>query len=244
MDKGPDVKVAINFANEVVLQINFNNNITTVASHPAFCCGIIILSLFRSLEYKLNYTLKRRFAMKKIFLVAGLSLFLFANIASAEVFTLNSDQIAGQLTIDQVYSGFGCTGKNISPKLTWTNAPKNTKSFALTVYDPDAPTGSGWWHWVIFNIPAETAGLVTDAGNPQKNLAPKGSVQSMTDFGKPGFGGACPPQGDKPHRYIFTVFALDVPRLDLDEKANAAFVGFMLNGHAIEKASLISYYGR
>ena len=182
--------------------------------------------------------------MKKMFFAAGLALFFCVNIAGAEVFSLKSDQIGGQLTIDQVYSGFGCTGKNISPQLKWMNAPKNAKSFAITVYDPDAPTGSGWWHWVIFNIPSDTAGLVTDAGNPQKNLAPKGSVQSMTDFGKPGFGGACPPQGDKPHRYIFTVFALDVPKLDLDEKANAALVGFMLNGHAIEQASLISYYGR
>jgi Raf kinase inhibitor-like YbhB/YbcL family protein len=182
--------------------------------------------------------------MKKMFLAAGLALFLCVNIAGAEVFTLKSDQIGGQLTIDEVYSGFGCTGKNISPQLKWTSAPKNTKSFAITVYDPDAPTGSGWWHWVIFNIPPDTTGLVTDAGNPQKNVAPKGSVQSMTDYGKPGFGGACPPQGDKPHRYVFTVFALDVAKLDLDEKANAALVGFMLNGHAIEKASLISYYGR
>ncbi len=182
--------------------------------------------------------------MKKIFLTAGVALFLCATVAGAEVFTLKSDQIGGQLTINEVYSGFGCTGKNISPQLKWVNAPKNTKSFALTVYDPDAPTGSGWWHWVVFNIPADAMGLATDAGNPQKNLAPKGSVQSMTDYGKPGFGGACPPQGDKPHRYIFTVFALDVPKLDLDEKANAALVGFMLNAHAIEKASLISYYGR
>jgi len=182
--------------------------------------------------------------MKKMFLLAGLTWFLFANVASAGEFNLKSDQIGGQLTIDQVYSGFGCTGKNISPQLKWMNAPKTTKSFAITVYDPDAPTGSGWWHWVIFNIPADTTELATDAGNPQKNLAPKGSVQSMTDYGKPGFCGACPPQGDKPHRFIFTVFALDVPKLDLDEKANAALVGFMLNGHAIEKASLISYYGR
>jgi len=187
--------------------------------------------------------MERRVTMKKIFLAAGLALLLCANVASAEVFTLKSDQIGGQLTIDQVYSGFGCTGKNISPQLKWMNAPKNTKSFAITVYDPDAPTGSGWWHWVTFNIPSDTAGLVTNAGNPQMNLAPKGSVQSMTDYGKPGFGGACPPQGDKPHRYIVTVFALDVPKLDLDEKANGALVGFMLNGHAIEKASLISYYG-
>jgi Raf kinase inhibitor-like YbhB/YbcL family protein len=182
--------------------------------------------------------------MKKMFLTAGLALFLCASIAGAGEFTLKSDQIGGQLTIDQVYSGFGCSGKNISPQLKWINAPKNAKSFALTVYDPDAPTGSGWWHWVIFNIPANATELVTDAGNVQKNLAPKGSVQSMTDYGKTGFGGACPPQGDKPHRYTFTLFALDVPKLDLDEKANAALVGFMLNAHSIEKASLISYYGR
>ena len=82
------------------------------------------------------------------------------------------------------------------------------------------------------------------AGDPAKKLAPSGSVQSMTDYGKPGFGGACPPIGDRPHRYIFTVFALDVPKLDLDEKAGAAYVGFNLNGHALAKASIMAYYGR
>jgi Raf kinase inhibitor-like YbhB/YbcL family protein len=182
--------------------------------------------------------------MRRTFLLAGIALLLSSGVAAAGEFTLKSDKIGGQLTIDQVFNGFGCTGKNISPELKWSDAPKNTKSFALTVYDPDAPTGSGWWHWVIFNISPETTELATDAGNPQKNLAPKGSVQSMTDFGKPGFGGPCPPPGDKPHRYIFTLYALDIPKLDLDEKANAALVGFTLNMHAIAKASMISYYGR
>ncbi len=170
--------------------------------------------------------------------------FMFVTYAYAEDFTLKSDQIGGQLTMDQVFSGFGCTGKNISPSLKWVDAPKNTKSFALTVYDPDAPTGSGWWHWVIFNIPADATELKTDAGNLKKNIAPKGSIQSMTDFGKPGFSGPCPPVGDKPHRYIFTLYALDVPKLDLDEKAVAPLVGYMLNQHVIAKASIISYYGR
>jgi len=182
--------------------------------------------------------------MRRTFLLAGIALLLSSGVAAAGEFTLKSDKIGGQLTIDQVFNGFGCTGKNISPELKWSDAPKNTKSFALTVYDPDAPTGSGWWHWVIFNISPETTELATDAGNPQKYLAPKGSVQSMTDYGKPGFGGACPPPGDKPHRYIFTLYALDIPKLDLDEKANAALVGFTLNMHAIAKASMISYYGR
>ena len=182
--------------------------------------------------------------MKKILFTAALALLAVATVANAGTFTLKSDQIGGQLTIDQVYSSFGCTGKNISPELKWTDAPQNTKSFALTVYDPDAPTGSGWWHWVIFNIPADAKELAAGAGDPQKGLASKGSVQSVTDYGKPGFGGACPPQGDKPHRYIFTLYALDVPKLDLDEKANPPYVGFNLNAHAIAKASLIFYYGR
>jgi Raf kinase inhibitor-like YbhB/YbcL family protein len=182
--------------------------------------------------------------MKKIVLgYVFLGLFIVTATYAGD-FTLRSDQIGGQLTTDQVFSGFGCTGKNISPSLKWTDAPKDTKSFALTVYDPDAPTGSGWWHWIIFNIPADVNELKTDAGNPEKNIAPKGSVQSMTDFGKPGYGGPCPPVGDKPHRYIFTLYALNIPRLNLDEKASAAFVGYMLNQHTIAKASIISYYGR
>ena len=182
--------------------------------------------------------------MKNVFLMAGIIVVLVAGVVQAQEFTLKSDQIGGQLTIEQVFNGFGCTGKNISPELKWVNAPKTAKSFAVTVYDPDAPTGSGWWHWVIFNIPGDVNELKTGAGDPQKKLAPAGSVQSMTDYGKSGFGGACPPIGDKPHRYIFTVFALDVPKLDLDEKAGAALVGFMLNQHAIAKASMVSYYGR
>jgi len=182
--------------------------------------------------------------MKKYLLLSCIIVLMSSGIAGAEEFTLKSDQLGGQLTMEQVFSGFGCTGKNISPALKWINAPKTAKSFAVTVYDPDAPTGSGWWHWVIFNIPAAVNELKTDAGNPQKNIAPAGSVQSITDFGKPGFGGACPPVGDKPHRYYFTVFALDVPKLELDEKAGAALVGFMLNQHAIAKAGLVAYYGR
>ena len=162
----------------------------------------------------------------------------------AQEFTLTSDDIGGQLTETQVFSGFGCSGKNISPALKWVNAPQNTKSFAVTVYDPDAPTGSGWWHWVVFNIPAANNTLKSNAGNLEKNLAPAGSIQSVTDFGKPGFGGACPPEGDRPHRYIFTVYAIDVEKLELDAKAPPAMVGFFLTQHSIAKASLIAYYGR
>ena len=159
-------------------------------------------------------------------------------------FTLQSSDFGGQLSMQQVFNGFGCSGENVSPALAWTDAPKGTKSFAVTVYDPDAPTGSGWWHWIVFNIPASATSLPTGAGNPGKGLMPKGAVQSTTSYGKGGFGGACPPVGDKAHRYIFTVYALDVDSLPLDASATPALVGYMLNQHAIAKASLISYYGR
>jgi Raf kinase inhibitor-like YbhB/YbcL family protein len=145
---------------------------------------------------------------------------------------------------EQVLNTFTCTGKNISPAINWSGAPAATKSFALTVYDPDAPTGSGWWHWVVFNIPATAKGLPKNAGDPKSNLAPPGSVQSRTDFGTPGWGGPCPPKGDKPHRYIVTVFALDVDHLDANADASAAFVGFNLHFHTLAKQTLIGRYGR
>jgi Raf kinase inhibitor-like YbhB/YbcL family protein len=187
---------------------------------------------------------KRSDVMKKIMLISvTLTLLVVGNVVAQE-FTLKSDDLRGQLTQTQVFSGFGCSGENISPSLKWVNAPSDTKSFAITVYDPDAPTGSGWWHWVIFDIPADVNELKADAGRIEKNLAPAGSIQSVTDFGKPGFGGACPPQGDKAHRYIFTVYALSIAKLDLDEKTPPAMVGFVLNSHTIAKASLIAYYQR
>ena len=167
-----------------------------------------------------------------------------ADAAHAGGFTLTSPDIGGQLSMDQVFSGFGCTGKNISPRLEWKNAPAGTKSFAVTVYDPDAPTGSGWWHWLIFNIPADVQGLQAGAGDPAGKRAPAGSVQSRTDYGKTGYGGACPPKGDRPHRYIFTVYALGVEKLDLAPDTPPAMVGFFLNHNALARASLMAYYGR
>ena len=182
--------------------------------------------------------------MKRLFAMLIALSCLAAGSACADGFTLKSADLGGQLTETQVFSGFGCSGANVSPALDWTNAPGRTKSFAVTMYDPDAPTGSGWWHWLIFNLPADTGGLKSNAGDPAKNLAPESSIQSVTDFGAKGFGGACPPEGAKPHTYIFTVFALDVDKLDLDENTTPALVGFSLNQHVLAKASLVAYYNR
>jgi len=165
---------------------------------------------------------------------------------AAGSFSLSSTEIKpnGTIAEKQVFKGFGCDGGNVSPSLAWKNPPAGTKSFAVTVYDPDAPTGSGWWHWVVFNIPAEVTSLPLGTGNPEGGQTPKGAVQSRTDFGKPGYGGPCPPKGDKPHRYIFTVYALKVDKIDADENASGALVGFMLNANKLDKASLTVTYGR
>ena len=157
--------------------------------------------------------------------------------------TLYSNDLSGQLSKTEEASSFGCDGANISPELHWSNAPLGTKSFAVTVYDPDAPTGSGWWHWVVFNIPSSIKALPTDFGNVNKPST-FSAIQSMTDYGKTGFGGACPPKGDKAHRYVFTVHALSVDKLALDEKASPALVGFMIGANTIAKATIVSYYQR
>lgn len=159
-------------------------------------------------------------------------------------FSLTSTTVGGQATDEQVFNGFGCTGKNISPQLSWRNPPEGTKSFAITMYDPDAPTGSGWWHWVAFDIPASTTGIPAGAGTPNMPGMPAGAVQSMTDFGQPGYGGPCPPAGHGPHQYIITVYALKTDKLGLDAKAGAPMVGFNLNQHLLGKAGLVFYYGR
>lgn len=169
---------------------------------------------------------------------------LFSSLVIADGFTLTSDVISGQLGNEQVLNGFGCKGDNISPKLSWGKAPHGTKSFAVTMYDPDAPTGSGWWHWVIFDIPSDTTSIARNSGDVSLNLLPQSAIQSITDFGKSGYGGACPPIGHGAHKYIFTVYALDVEKLGLDVNASPALVGFMINSHTLAKASIIAYYGR
>jgi Raf kinase inhibitor-like YbhB/YbcL family protein len=172
-----------------------------------------------------------------------ISFLLLASLAcggvSAQTFTLKSSEIGGQATNRQFANTFGCHGDNVSPELQWENAPAGTQSFAVTIYDKDAPTGSGFWHWLIFNIPADATGLKSDAGNIAKGLAPAGAIQSISDYGVPGYGGPCPPPGPI-HEYLITVFALK-NKLTLDKNATPAIVGFYLNSSVIEKASIVMY---
>jgi Raf kinase inhibitor-like YbhB/YbcL family protein len=148
------------------------------------------------------------------------------------------------LPLDHILSadfGFGCSGGNKSPELSWSGAPDGTKSFALTVFDPDAPTGSGFWHWVVVNIPPTVTELPMDAGNPRSGLMPQGAREIRTDFGTPGYGGPCPPLGDHPHRYFFTVYAVNT-NLQVDSTTTAALVGFMLHFDALDKGVLEGFY--
>jgi Raf kinase inhibitor-like YbhB/YbcL family protein len=184
-----------------------------------------------------------------IWIVALSASALGANGAGAQSLTLTSPDIkeGAMIANEQILTGFGCTGGNISPALSWSGAPAGTKSFAINMLDPDAPTGSGWWHWVVFNIPAATTSLPKGAGDlKKKKLMPKGAIQSRTDFGVGGYGGPCPPAGDKPHRYQITVFAVDVDKLPIakNDKASAASVGFDLHFHTLAKTTLTGLYGR
>ncbi len=181
-----------------------------------------------------------KFTLKNVIVFS--CIVLFSNTLFAKGLTLKSGDMIGQITINQVFNGFGCSGKNISPQLEWNNAPKGTKSFAITIYDPDAPTGSGWWHWVVFDISKDTNQILSNAS--ALNILPKDTIQSKTDFGTYKFGGACPPKGDRVHTYITTVYALDVEKLELDKNASSALVGYILNAHTIEKSSIVTYYKR
>ncbi|SHJ64071.1 hypothetical protein SAMN04488028_101758 [Reichenbachiella agariperforans] len=181
--------------------------------------------------------------MKKIILSVAFGIITQVSF-SQSTFTLTSQNLGGQATLTEEFNGFGCVGKNESPQLTWKNAPAGTQSFAVTMYDPDAPTGSGWWHWVMFDIPSDINELVSNAGNVSADLAPKNAIQSITNYGAKGYGGPCPPEGHGLHKYVITVYALKTAKLGLDENTNPAIVGYYLWSNTIAKASIITYYQR
>lgn len=182
--------------------------------------------------------------MKKSNLILVVLLMTASALLAQNTFTLSSSSLGGEATINEEFNGFGCTGENQSPQLSWRNAPEGTKSFAITMYDPDAPTGSGWWHWVVFDIPSNTSELVSGAGDIKLNLMPADAIQSKTDYGVGGYGGPCPPQGHGLHQYIITIHALKTDKLGLDENTNPAVVGYYLWNNTLAKASIVTYYQR
>ncbi len=154
----------------------------------------------------------------------------------------SNDLVDGERLPDaQVFDGMGYSGGNLSPHLAWEGEPEGTAGYVVTCYDPDAPTGSGWWHWIVFDIPASASALATGAGSGKADL-PAGAVQARTDFGFARFGGAAPPKGEV-HRYVFTVFAVKDAPLGPDGDASGAMVGFYTNFAKLAQASITCTFG-
>jgi len=164
---------------------------------------------------------------------------LGCSAAMAQTFTLKSNDLGGQFVNDQLWNQMGYHGKNVSPQLSWENAPAGTQSFAVAMYDVDAPTGSGFWHWVVYNIPADVKELKAGAGDLSRHLLPAGTVNGINDAGAPGYIGPAPLPG-LPHQYLITVYALKT-KLELDKNAPAAYVGVFLNLNLLAKASIVAY---
>src|SRR5580692_10930589 len=176
-------------------------------------------------------------------LILGTALAAMATPAFAEFILSSTNVKAGTpMAMAQVFDGYGCTGQNISPALSWSGEPAGTKSFAITMYDPDAPTGSGWWHWTVFNIPASVHSLAANAGAAGGASLPPGAGQGKSDFGFSNYGGPCPPPGPA-HHYVVTVYALKVPTLPLDADSSGAKVGFNLHFNALGDAKITGTFG-
>ncbi|MGO8737765.1 YbhB/YbcL family Raf kinase inhibitor-like protein [Rhodoblastus sp.] len=187
---------------------------------------------------------KREMALRGLLASA---LLVAAPVAPAAAFELRSPDImpgGGRIDETFVYNGFGCEGGNLSPALAWRNPPPGARSFAITLHDPDARAGAGFWHWLVYDIPATTTGLPQGAGAKNGASLPAGAKQVATDFGTPGYGGPCPPKGDKPHHYKFTIYAEKADKLAIPPNATASVAGFVINANALGKASLTGTYGR
>jgi Raf kinase inhibitor-like YbhB/YbcL family protein len=162
-------------------------------------------------------------------------------VPTTPAFMLMSTDLKGNtFAMPQILNGFGCTGGNVSPELSWHGAPQGTQSFVLTMFDPDAPTGSGFWHWVVANLPAATMSLATGAS---RSKMPTGALETKNDTGSVGYAGPCPPPGPA-HRYIFTIFAMKTAKIDVTADASGALVGFNTRANAIGAATLTAKYGR
>jgi Raf kinase inhibitor-like YbhB/YbcL family protein len=166
---------------------------------------------------------------------------------SSSKFVLSSPdgQMAAKVPEMYVANLFGCSGGNMSPPLEWSGAPAGTKSFVLTLFDPDEHGDpSGWWHWIVYNLPANTHSMAKGAGTEHSTVLPTGTLQGRSDLGNDAYHGPCPDKGDPPHRYTFTIYALNVEKLDVPADSSGAMVVSTAHDHLLGKAVFIAHYGR
>ena len=166
-------------------------------------------------------------------------------VATAAGFTLTSNDFVNGRTLSprQVYDGAPCHGGNVSPDVAWRNVPARTRSIAVTLFDPDAGHGQGWWHWIVVDLPARAAALPSGAGGASGSM-PAGALQARNDFGDSHYDGACPPAGDAPHHYQLTAWALDVPALPVTARSTGPQVLALLKAHVLATARITGRYGR
>lgn len=168
----------------------------------------------------------------------------YDQIISVPTFTLTSADVndGEELPLAQVSGIFGAGGTDTSPQLSWSGFPTGTKSFAVTVYDPTAPTGSGFWHWAVADIPATTTQLPTGAGDGHASSLPQGALQLANDASLQRYLGAAPPAGSGKHNYYIAVHAVDVEKLGIPENSTPAFLGFNLSGHTLARAVITPWW--
>jgi Raf kinase inhibitor-like YbhB/YbcL family protein len=184
-----------------------------------------------------------------VILLAGAVGMIAAQVKSAprSHFVLSSPdaRLAARVPEEYTANVFGCMGGNMSPALQWSGAPSGTKSFVVTLFDPDVPdTGSGWWHWVVYDLPANANSLPKGAGAEHSSMLPAGTQQGRTDLGNDAYHGPCPDKGQPPHHYTFTIYALSVEKLDVPPEASGAMVTSTAKESALGKAVFIARYGR
>jgi Raf kinase inhibitor-like YbhB/YbcL family protein len=190
------------------------------------------------------------FRRNGVLAIAGLAgVFVTAAVMSAppSAFKIAPDDPKVGPGIPDVYTAkaFGCTGGNQSPALHWSGAPADTKSFVVTLFDKDErSTPSGWWHWEVYDLPKDTKSLPMNAGAVDSSSLPKGALEGRTDLGEDAYHGPCPAAGDPPHRYVFTVYALNVEKLPVPKGSSGGMVTSIVSEHVISKAVFTAHYGR